>query len=89
MHKIVKHRCKQCGCSFELPEAPKPSDILTTSKNHIPLEDSTHVTCPSCGHKEWATERKFFGILGPKGLQILVSMIVFGFIVALVVSEIK
>jgi hypothetical protein len=89
MQKIIEHRCQQCGCSFELPAAPKPLDIFITSKTHIPFEDYTHVICPSCGHKEWATERKFFGILGPKGLQTLVGVLVFGSIVALVISQIK
>lgn len=69
-----------------MPIAPKPVDILMTSKNHIPLEDFTHVTCPSCGHVELAKERRFFGFLGPRGLQILVGTIVLGFIIAVIVS---
>lgn len=86
MQKLTIHSCQQCGYSFEMPVVPKPSDILTTPKNHIPLEDFTHVTCPSCGHVELATERKFFGLLGPRGLQVLVGAIVLGVIIAVVVS---
>ena len=87
MHKIALHRCEHCGSSFELPTAPKHSDILTTPKKHIPLEDSTHVTCPTCGHRGLATEREFFGFLGPRGLQILVGVIVLGLIIATVISS--
>lgn len=85
---MTLHRCKSCGHSFDMPAPPKPLDILKTSKNHIPLEDFTHVICPSCGHSELAVERKFFGILGPKGLQILVGAIVLGIIIAVVASSV-
>ena len=86
MQKLAEHRCEQCGHFFDMPAAPKPLDILATPKNHIPLEDFTHVTCPSCGHAGLATERKFFGFLGPKGLQILVGLIVTGIIIAMLIS---
>jgi predicted RNA-binding Zn-ribbon protein involved in translation (DUF1610 family) len=87
MQKLTEHRCRQCGYSFDVPPAPKPLDILTTPKNHIPLEAFTHITCPSCGHTELAIERKFFGILGPRGLQMLVGLIVTGVIIAVVISS--
>jgi predicted nucleic-acid-binding Zn-ribbon protein len=87
MQKLKMHHCQQCGKSFEIPAAPKPLEILTTPKNHIPLEDFTHVTCPSCGHTELASERKFFGLIGPRGLQILVGAIVLGVIIATLVSS--
>jgi hypothetical protein len=64
-----------------------PLDILTTPKTHIPLEDFTHVTCPSCGQTEMANERRFFGFLGPRGLQVLVGAMVLGIIVAVVISS--
>jgi DNA-directed RNA polymerase subunit RPC12/RpoP len=86
MQELKMHRCEQCGHSFAMPAAPKPLDILTTQKNHIPLEDFTHVTCPSCGYTGLAKERKFFGLIGPRGLQFLVGAIILGVIVATLIS---
>lgn len=40
------------------------------------------------GHRELATERRFFGVLSPRALQVLVGAIVFGVIVAVVWSSI-
>lgn len=87
MQKLILHRCSNCGQSFEMPTMPRPVDILITPKNHIPLEDFTHVACPSCGHTDLAVERKFFGFLGPRGIQLVVGAIVLGVIVAIVVSS--
>lgn len=80
--------CRNCGHTFDVIDPPKLLDVVTTTKKYIPLEDFTHVTCPACGHKEPATERKFFGVLGPRGLQLLVGAIVFGVIVAVIWSSI-
>jgi rubredoxin len=86
--QMTSHRCRNCGHVFEIPDPPKPLDILTTTKRYIPLEEFTHVTCPACGYEELASERKFFGVLGPRGLQILVGAIVLGVIIAVIFSSI-
>lgn len=85
---MTTHRCQNCGHVFEITALPKPLDALTTTKKYIPFEEFTHVTCPACGHKELATERKFFGVLGPRGLQLLVGTIVLGVIFAVIFSSI-
>lgn len=85
---MTTHRCRNCGHAFEVIAPPKPLDVLTTTKKYIPLEDFTHITCPACGHRELVTERRFFGVLGPRALQVLVGAIVFGLIVAVIWSSI-
>jgi predicted nucleic-acid-binding Zn-ribbon protein len=81
-----EHKCTRCGNVFQMPGPPQPKDILLTAQRHIPLESFTHVTCPKCGITELARERKFFGILSPRGLQILVGLFILGIIVATIYS---
>lgn len=75
---MVTHRCSKCDHLFELSAPPRALDILTTAKTYIPLEEFTHVTCAACGHVDLATQRRFFGLLGPRVLQIAVGVIVLG-----------
>ena len=86
---MTSHRCQNCGHVFDAQEPPKPLDLLTTTKTHIPLEDFTHVVCPSCGYKELAVERRFFGFLGPGGLRLVVGAIVLGVIVAVIYATLQ
>ena len=65
-------------CPIELSEAPRPLDVFTTTKTHIPLEEFTQVNCAACGHVDLATERRFFGVMRPRALQIVVGAIVLG-----------
>jgi hypothetical protein len=69
-----------------MPAPPGPSALISSAKNYVPLEDFTHATCPKCGNQEIADERKFFGVLNSRGLQILVGLMIFGFIVATIFS---
>ena len=55
-------------------------------RRYVGLQEFTHTSCPKCGFSEEAEERKFFGVLGPKGLQILMAMIILGMIIAVVFS---
>lgn len=81
------HRCSSCGHRFDATDVPTASDVLTTTETYIPLEAFTHVSCPACGRVELAEERRFFGALGPRGLQILVGAMLFGFVLAVVVTS--
>jgi hypothetical protein len=69
-----------------MPAPPGPSALILSTKNYVPLENFTHATCPKCGNQEIANERKFFGVLSSRGLQILVGLMIFGFIVATIFS---
>lgn len=71
------HQCSRCANSFEEPR-PQARALGSLSTKRIGLEEFMHVVCPKCGNHDLASERKFFGILGPRGMQVLVFGIVLG-----------
>jgi hypothetical protein len=74
----AKHTCSKCGHAFELPDLPGPSALLTSPRNYYPLAEQVYAVCPNCGQRDWAIERRFFGIFGPKAL--------YGFMLAFVIA---
>ncbi|WP_143751415.1 hypothetical protein [Collimonas sp. PA-H2] len=80
------HKCSQCGHGFDSPEPPQPRDLLFSAKRHFSLSEFTHVGCPECGNSDVAAARRFFGFLGPAGLQIIMGLIVLGVIAATIFS---
>jgi hypothetical protein len=72
------HTCSKCGHPFELPTLPGPSALLTSPRNDFPLAEQVYAVCPNCGQKDWAVERRFFGVFGPKAL--------YGFVLALAIA---
>jgi predicted RNA-binding Zn-ribbon protein involved in translation (DUF1610 family) len=71
MAEYLKHTCVSCGIEFTMPRPPGVLDSLFSRKKYFPLEDFTHVSCPNCNTVQLATERRFFGVLGPRGLQVI------------------
>jgi hypothetical protein len=55
--------------------------FLERPERHIPLDEHLMVTCPKCGHRELATERRFFGILGPRAVKAVIVTMILGMIV--------
>lgn len=74
-----KHKCSQCGNEYELPVLPSISEtLIERGGRHIPFSTYVYVICPECGKKDWADERRFWGVLGPRSFYAL------GFILALI-----
>lgn len=72
------HTCSKCGTSFELAALPSAAErVLTSSRTHISFSEYVYAVCPKCGHKDWADERRYLGVLGPKafyGLALVVMV---------------
>lgn len=80
----VEHTCSRCRHRYLLRELPNPLErIFHMRRAHIPFAEYVYVHCPKCGHKDWADERRFFGILGPRGFYGVALLLAF-FFVALV-----
>ncbi len=45
------------------------------------IDESAEVRCPACNHVFTSEAVRFFGVLSPKGLKILIRLFVFGFLV--------
>lgn len=87
MRQSKLHRCSNCGHEYEVPRLSGAlRRLLLDERRYVGVQEFTHVTCPKCGHSEEARERKFFGVIGPKGLQILMAIIILGVIIAVVFS---
>jgi predicted nucleic-acid-binding Zn-ribbon protein len=69
------HQCLRCNSQF-VDLQPQARALGAFTSHRIGLEEFTHITCPSCGNHHLGTERKFFGILGPDGLQVVVALVV-------------
>jgi len=63
-------KCAKCGATFSLGRVPTVLERLTSDERYVPPDTDLYVTCPNCGHRQLATERRFFGgRIGPKPLQ--------------------
>ena len=86
----VEHKCSKCNRSYALEALPTAkADILESTKIHYPLSDIVYTICPYCGKKDWATDRRFFGFLGPKGLYRLLLLFVIGFLIAVIIAAVS
>ena len=54
--------------------------VLTDPKRYDSFSDYVYAVCPSCGRRDWASERRFFGVLGPRALYAVVFSIVLGIV---------
>jgi hypothetical protein len=46
---------------------PTASDRLSgATPGHVPFGTYVYAICPSCGRKDWAKGRKFYGVIGPR-----------------------
>ena len=71
------YQCSRCANTFEepRPQARAPGALST---KRIGLEEFIHIVRPKCGNHDFASERKLFGMLGPRGRQALVFAIMLG-----------
>jgi hypothetical protein len=59
---------------------PKITERLITSQRaHIPFNEYVRDVCPNCGQKDWANDRRYLGVLGPRSFYglALASMVAF------------
>ena len=46
---------------------PSSADRLSGAvPGHVPFGAYVYAVCPSCGRKDWAEGRKFYGLIGPR-----------------------
>ena len=83
----MRHTCSRCGEAFDLPALPTPLERLSgTRRGHVPFAEYVYVTCPKCGKRDWADERRFLGYLGPRafyGISLGVSIAIVGLVIYL------
>jgi hypothetical protein len=77
---IRPSRCPQCGADIDTPP-DAIHRLLFSPKRYVSLEDDLDVTCSSCGYKGPIVQRKFFGILGARGVRMLVCILLIAFLV--------
>jgi hypothetical protein len=64
---------------FPLPKALGAAErFLERREVHIPLDEHLIVTCPHCGHRELAGERRYFGFMGPRATKSLIIAMILG-----------
>jgi DNA-directed RNA polymerase subunit RPC12/RpoP len=75
------HTCTRCGHRFELPALPSAGErLLTSPRTHISFAEYVYAVCPKCGRKDWANERRYLGVLGPRAFYGLALVFVIAFI---------
>jgi DNA-directed RNA polymerase subunit RPC12/RpoP len=80
-----EHTCSKCGTRFELQPLPRFKDRISgTQVGHVPFATYVYATCPKCGKRDWADERRFLVVLGPRSFYAIVLAISIA-IVALVI----
>jgi hypothetical protein len=45
------------------------------------IDESAQVICPGCNHVFASEAVRFFGVLSPKGIKILIGLFVYGFLI--------
>ena len=77
------HTCSKCGHQFPLSDLPDPIQrIFLSTRTHIPFSEYVYAVCPKCGQKDWAEERRFLGVLGPRGFYALAFLLAVFIVVA-------
>lgn len=85
----MTYKCTCCDCEFNPPQPLGVIDSLVSTRRYIPLEEFTHVKCPRCGAFQLASERRFFGVLGPLALQISSLLLMSGILIWILIVLIE
>jgi len=73
----LSHCCSACGQTFALPPLHGAiARILYDSRAHIGVGEYVYAVCPACGHKDWAEERRFWGVFGPRAIYAVSLLLV-------------
>ena len=85
MAKVI---CPKCDSNFEASQARTYKGLLADLRNSLHatykapehrIDESSFVRCPDCGAEFKSEAVRYFGILSPKGVKILLGLFVFGF----------
>jgi DNA-directed RNA polymerase subunit RPC12/RpoP len=82
----MTHTCTRCGHRVELAPLPTIRERLLGDRGHVAFSEYVYVTCPNCGQKDWADERRYFRVLGPRslyGLMLTISLAIVFFVIYL------
>jgi endogenous inhibitor of DNA gyrase (YacG/DUF329 family) len=86
---MKKTICPECKTRFDPKKHREYAGIRADfedrlNKVHTPpdkwIDESSMVKCPKCGNEFVSNSVKFFGILSPKGLKILITFYVLAFL---------
>jgi rubredoxin len=70
-------RCEKCGKEY-MPRKPESAlkALLSDRKLFdVAPELRDRAVCPACGHEQKSAQYRFFGVMGPRGVQITVGLI--------------
>ena len=82
---MLEHTCSHCGRRYELSNLPSAGErIFTSPRINIPFSEYVYATCPHCHHRDWADERRYLGVLGPRSFYALAVAFLVGFIVLVI-----
>jgi uncharacterized Zn-finger protein len=82
--------CPKCGSKFDTIAQRTYRGIGHDIKKQVQtvhkapeawIDESAEVKCPGCNHVFTSEAVRFFGILSPKGMKILIGLFVFVFLV--------
>jgi DNA-directed RNA polymerase subunit RPC12/RpoP len=76
LRSVSQHTCSKCGRAFDLPELPSAFDrFFRRPERYVPPDRDLYVTCPNCGTREIAQERRFLGgLAGPRFMQVVLYL---------------
>ena len=81
--------CPKCGLKFDAIAQRTYKGIGHDIKTQIQgvykapevwIDESAQVSCPECDEVFTSQAVKYFGVLGPKGMKILIGLFVLGFL---------
>lgn len=79
------HTCSHCGNRFDLPPVATFTDRLSGAvPGHVPFGAYVYAVCPSCGRKDWAEGRKFYGLIGPRTFYAIAAAVAIGIVLLVV-----
>jgi endogenous inhibitor of DNA gyrase (YacG/DUF329 family) len=87
----LESKCPKCAASFDTARNrsyPSIAQELVVGSPKSPeqrIAEASRVKCPSCGFEFPSESVRFFGILGPRGMNRLMLAFVFGVVVAVAI----
>lgn len=90
--------CPKCGLKFDAKARRTYGGIGHDLKKQVQavhkapeawIDESAEVKCPACNHVFTSEAVRFFGVLSPKGMKIIIGLFVFGFLVFAMFALVK
>lgn len=73
LHEIDSQVCEDCGATFRVQQLPSLTwRVFVSPDRYVAPDVDLYVTCPSCGTRQLARNRRFFAeLLGPRSAQVI------------------